>query len=82
MASLPAVLLSHREAAESIFVMQEAICPYCKADPFEYATVDSEKIPVAITCCESAITDYYQRLTGIKINPNQSMPLLRSDNDG
>jgi hypothetical protein len=58
--------------------MNEAIyCQFCHLDPFEYVRVDDKRVAVAISCCEPAITKYYQGLT--KMSPVTGSDLLKLD---
>ena len=54
---------------------EELHCQYCNADPFEYVRVDDKKVPVAVSCCEKAITQYYQGLA--KMSPASGSDLLK-----
>lgn len=51
------------------------VCPYCKADPFSYTHTAFGTFVLAITCCEKAIVEAYQGLTGVIAVPNNT-PLL------
>ena len=56
-------------------MIEVKFCQHCKGDPFEYVLVDGVKDAVAISCCEKAVTQYYQGLT--KMSPSAEIDLLK-----